>query len=168
MSFPSSRTVLASLIAGLAASPAVAQETAELDDVVVTAAGYEQQVQDAPASISVISREDLEGRAYRDITDALRNVPGVTVTGGGSSQDISIRGMGAKYTLMLVDGKRQGSRETRPNSDGPGIEQGWMPPLSAIERIEVIRGPMSSLYGSDALGRRDQRDHPQGAAGVGR
>lgn len=152
MSFPSSRTVLASLIAGLAASPAVAQETAELDDVVVTAAGYEQQVQDAPASISVISREDLEGRAYRDITDALRNVPGVTVTGGGSSQDISIRGMGAKYTLMLVDGKRQGSRETRPNSDGPGIEQGWMPPLSAIERIEVIRGPMSSLYGSDALG----------------
>ncbi|GEK73781.1 MULTISPECIES: ligand-gated channel protein [Halomonas] len=152
MSFPSSRTVLATLIAGLAASTAAAQETARLDDVVVTAAGYEQQVQDAPASISVITREELEGRAYRDITDALRNVPGVTVTGGGSSQDISIRGMGAKYTLLLVDGKRQGSRETRPNSDGPGIEQGWMPPLSAIERIEVIRGPMSSLYGSDALG----------------
>ncbi|MFG6175929.1 ligand-gated channel protein [Halomonas sp. THAF12] len=152
MSFPSSRTVLASLIAGLAASAAAAQEAAELDDIVVTAAGYEQQVQDAPASISVITRDDLEGHAYRDITDALRNVPGVTVTGGGSSQDISIRGMGAKYTLLLVDGKRQGSRETRPNSDGPGIEQGWLPPLSAIERIEVIRGPMSSLYGSDALG----------------
>ncbi|WP_136248789.1 ligand-gated channel protein [Halomonas borealis] len=152
MSFPSPRTALASLVTSLAASAAMGQETTELDAVVVTAAGYEQQIQDAPASISVIDREDLEGRAYRDITDALRNVPGVTVTGGGSSQDISIRGMGAKYTLMLVDGKRQGSRETRPNSDGPGIEQGWLPPLSAIERIEVIRGPMSSLYGSDALG----------------
>src|SRR5699024_697592 len=62
------------------------------------------------------------------------------------------RGMDAKYTLILIDGKRVNSRETRPNSDAGGIEQGWLPPLSAIERIEVVRGPMSSLYGSDAMG----------------
>ncbi|GAB3343402.1 ligand-gated channel protein [Chromohalobacter beijerinckii] len=129
-----------------------ADDDVELNDVVVTASGHEQQVKNAPASISVIDREALENKHYRDITDALKDVPGVMVTGGGSSQDISLRGMGSKYTLILVDGKRQGSRETRPNSDGPGIEQGWLPPLSAIERIEVIRGPMSSLYGSDALG----------------
>ncbi|MCK0715608.1 ligand-gated channel protein [Chromohalobacter sarecensis] len=129
-----------------------ADDDAQLDNVVVTAAGYAQQVKDAPASISVISREQLENKSYWDVTDALQNVPGVMITGGGASQDISMRGMGSKYTLILVDGKRQGSRETRPNSDGPGIEQGWLPPLSAIERIEVIRGPMSSLYGSDALG----------------
>ncbi|MHB0775847.1 ligand-gated channel protein [Halomonas sp. WWR20] len=139
-------------IAGLASATAQAQNEVDLDDVVVTATGYEQQAKNAPASISVINRKELENRHYRDVTDALRNVPGVVITGGGSSQDISLRGMGAKYTLILVDGKRQGSRETRPNSDGPGIEQGWLPPLSAIERIEVIRGPMSSLYGSDALG----------------
>ncbi len=47
---------------------------------------------------------------------------------------------------------RVSSRETRPNSDGPGVEGGWTPPLVAIERIEVVRGPMSSLYGSDAIG----------------
>ncbi|MCT6562906.1 TonB-dependent receptor plug domain-containing protein, partial [Staphylococcus aureus] len=56
------------------------------------------------------------------------------------------------YTMILVDGKRVASRETRPNSDNSGIEQGWLPPLPAIERIEVVRGPMSSLYGSDAMG----------------
>ncbi|EGR5061148.1 ligand-gated channel protein [Vibrio cholerae] len=132
---------------------AFAQDTTKIDEtMVVTAAGFSQAIQNAPASISVISREDLESRYYRDVTDALKNVPGVTVTGGGDNTDISIRGMGSNYTLILVDGKRQTSRQTRPNSDGPGIEQGWLPPLQAIERIEVIRGPMSTLYGSDAIG----------------
>ncbi|HFG1928331.1 TPA: ligand-gated channel protein [Vibrio cholerae] len=132
---------------------AFAQDTTKTDEtMVVTAAGFSQAIQNAPASISVISREDLESRYYRDVTDALKNVPGVTVTGGGDNTDISIRGMGSNYTLILVDGKRQTSRQTRPNSDGPGIEQGWLPPLQAIERIEVIRGPMSTLYGSDAIG----------------
>jgi len=100
----------------------------------------------------VISREQIEDKAYRDITDALKDVPGVVVTGGGSSSDISIRGMSSQYTLFLVDGRRVSTRGTRPNSDNAGIEQGWLPPLESIERIEVIRGPMSSLYGSDAMG----------------
>ncbi|MCK0767554.1 ligand-gated channel protein [Chromohalobacter canadensis] len=131
-----------------------ADDDVQLDDVVVTAAGYAQQVTQAPASISVISREQLEKKAYRDITDALRDVPGVTVTGGGAGDngaDISMRGMPAQYTLMLIDGRRQSSRESRPNGSA-GFEQDWLPPLQAIERIEVIRGPMSTLYGSDAIG----------------
>ncbi|SAI41963.1 exogenous ferric siderophore receptor [Bordetella ansorpii] len=123
-----------------------------LDTVVVTASGFEQQIQDAPASISVITRQDLENKFYRDVTDALLEVPGVVVTGGADRQDISLRGMASQYTLILIDGKRQNSRETRTNSDGPGVEGGWSPPISAIERIEVVRGPMSSLYGSDAMG----------------
>ncbi|MCK9781725.1 ligand-gated channel protein [Proteus columbae] len=120
--------------------------------LVTTASGFKQTVEDAPASVSVVTREQLETKSYRDVTDALKDVPGVLVTGGGSSSDISIRGMDAKYTMILVDGKRVASRETRPNSDNAGIEQGWLPPLPAIERIEVVRGPMSSLYGSDAMG----------------
>ncbi len=124
----------------------------EQEVMVVTASGFQQKIEDTAASISVVTREQLEKRAYRDVTDALKDIPGVVITGGGSSSDISIRGMGSKYTLMLVDGKRVDSRGTRPNSDGPGIEQGWLPPLQAIERIEVVRGPMSSRYGSDAMG----------------
>ncbi|WP_353172874.1 ligand-gated channel protein [Paracandidimonas soli] len=123
-----------------------------LGNIVVSASGFEQAVEDAPASITVIPHEELAKRAYPDITEALKDVPGVVVTGGGSSSDISIRGMASGYTMLLVDGVRQNSRETRPNSDGSGIEQGWLPPIEAIERIEVIRGPMSSLYGSDAMG----------------
>ena len=100
----------------------------------------------------MIPRQQIEDKAYRDVTDALKDVPGVVVTGGASSSDISIRGMSSKYTLIPVDGKRVDTRGTRPNSDNAGIEQGWLPPMEAIERIEVVRGPMSSLYGSDAMG----------------
>jgi outer membrane receptor for ferrienterochelin and colicins len=143
------RHQLTTLILATLAPQAYATEP---EVMVVTASGFQQKIEDTAASISVVTREQLEKRAYRDVTDALKDVPGVVITGGGSSSDISIRGMGSKYTLMLVDGKRVDSRGTRPNSDGPGIEQGWLPPLQAIERIEVVRGPMSSRYGSDAMG----------------
>ncbi|WP_323011660.1 ligand-gated channel protein [Castellaniella sp.] len=144
---------LSLLTAALGAPVLQAQENiTQLDRVVVSATGYEQTVEDAPASITVLPRAELQKRAYKDVTDALKDVPGVVVTGGASNSDISIRGMGSAYTLILIDGRRQNSRETRPNSDNAGIEQGWLPPLDAIERIEVIRGPMSALYGSDAMG----------------
>ncbi|MDK9686752.1 ligand-gated channel protein [Halomonas sp. LC1] len=148
------RTLLASAISSLACGAAVAQETPQLNDIVVTASGFEQQISSAPASISVISREELERGHYQNVTDALRDVPGVVVTGGGrgdNGNDISIRGMPSQYTLILVDGRPQSSRESRPNRDA-GFEQDWLPPLQAIERIEVVRGPMSTLYGSDAIG----------------
>jgi outer membrane receptor for ferrienterochelin and colicins len=120
--------------------------------IVVTAAGREQEVRNAPASISVIGRDKLDAMPYREVTDALMEVPGVTVTPGeGNSRDISIRGMAPQYTLILVDGKRLSSRESRTNG-GNISEGGLLPPLEAIERIEVVRGPMSSLYGSDAMG----------------
>lgn len=134
------------------AALAQSEEATRLDEVVVTAAGRAQQVQDAPASITVITRETLEQSPYRQITDALLDVPGVTITPGeGNSRDISIRGMGSAYTLILVDGKRLNSRESRTNG-GNIAEGGLLPPAEMIERIEIVRGPMSSLYGSDAMG----------------
>ncbi len=152
VTFNRRRLVCAIAAATWASTPVSAAEPVELSNVVVTASGFQQQIKEAPASISVVTREQLQKKSYRDVTDALRDIPGVVITGGASSSDISIRGMASKYTLILIDGKRMESRATRPNSDGPGIEQGWTPPLEAIERIEVVRGPMSSLYGSDAMG----------------
>ena len=120
-----------------------------LEAVVITAAGHEQSTLNAPASISVISREQLELLSYKDISDALKTIPGVTFD--ASKQEISVRGMPVEYTVLLVDGKKQSGRETQPNGAG-GFEKDWLPPLEAIDRIEVVRGPMSTLYGSDAIG----------------
>lgn len=147
-------------LACLASGQAYAQEQTEpqesanvlsIADVVVTAAGYEQNLEDAPASMTVITGDELRKKSFRDLTDAVRDVEGVTVNGGANETDISIRGMPADYTLILVDGKRQSARESRVNGNS-GYEQSFIPPAEAIERIEVVRGPMSSLYGSDAIG----------------
>lgn len=135
-----------------AEQPAAEAGTIRLDQIVVTATGFEQNVKDAPASITVVPREELEKGSFRNLADALSNVQGVAVTGGANSQDIMIRGLPGAYTLILVDGKRQSTRDARTNSNISGYEQSFMPPASAIERIEVVRGPMSSLYGSDAMG----------------
>lgn len=118
---------------------AQASDTATvLSPVVVTASGIEQDIADAPASISVVTREELEKRAFRDLTDALGGIEGVVVTGTSNEKDIYIRGMPGAYTLLLVDGKRQSTRDTRVNGNA-GFEQGFIPPLAAIERIEIGR-----------------------------
>ena len=143
---------LSAQVSAQATGPAV-----PLADVVVTATGYEQQLSDAPASITVVTREQLEGKRYRDITDALQDIPGISIEGGSGgkieSTQIYMRGLGEEYIMFLVDGKPMGSStQAYYNGFGSATQIGWMPPVAAIERIEVIRGPMSSLYGSSALG----------------
>jgi outer membrane receptor for ferrienterochelin and colicins len=145
-------SVLGSMMAIANANDTQTNEVTQLEKIVITASGFEQDIKKAAASISVLTQEEINKKAYRDVTDALKDVPGVVVTGGGSSSDISIRGMGSAYTVIMVDGKKVNTRSVRPNSDNSGIEQGWLPNIGTIERIEVIRGPMSGLYGSDAMG----------------
>lgn len=150
----------ASILASMAANADVENEqlqsdknaNVKLETIVVTAAGYEQDVSKAPASMTVISREELDKREYSDITDVLRNAPGVVISGAGSAQTVSIRGMSSNYTLFLVNGKRQYSKDVNPNGDDNGFEKNILPPIAAIERIEIIRGPASTLYGTDAMG----------------
>ncbi|WP_197407993.1 TonB-dependent receptor domain-containing protein [Lampropedia cohaerens] len=140
---------------GFAQTESTAQTASVLGEVVISAAGFEQKLTDAPASISVITQEELSKRPYTSLVDAVRDLEGVDV---GETSDktgqrtISIRGMGADYTLILIDGKRQNNHgDIYPNGFG-GNQFNHIPPLDAIERIEVIRGPASTLYGADALG----------------
>ena len=155
MSALNSRTALASAIALSASFGAQANEPIALGDVVVSASGFEQKITEAPASISVISRQELQQKSFSNLAEALEDVEGIDVrqgTGKTGGLNISIRGMPSEYTLILIDGRRQNAAgNVTPNGFGE-TSTSFMPPLSAIERIEVIRGPMSTLYGSDAMG----------------
>ena len=149
---------LAPLTAALLAATAQAAPAPQartLDEVVVTASGFEQAIREAPASITIITREDLERKPYHGLAEALGDVEGIDIgdavdkTGAPS---ISIRGMPTDYTLILINGRRQNAAgNVTPNAFG-GTASNFIPPMSAIERIEIIRGPMSTLYGSDAMG----------------
>ncbi|EAJ7087932.1 TonB-dependent receptor [Campylobacter jejuni] len=130
-----------------------AEEKYQLNDVVVSASGFEQDLVDAPASISIITKEELEKKPIKDIGEAIGDIPGVDVTMNKTgTYDFSIRGFGSSYTLVLIDGKRQSVANGFYDNGFSGSESGYLPPLSMIERIEVIRGPASTLYGSDAVG----------------
>ncbi|MBW7902475.1 MAG: TonB-dependent receptor [Rhodocyclaceae bacterium] len=136
--------------ATLAAMPAAAAEQ-QLRETVVTATLTEHETRTAPASVTTITREELETRNASDLLDALRGTPGITLMPRqvGGRKTIALRGFEGKHTLTLVDGRR-----ISPSDDVVGhsdYQYGWLP-VSAIERIEVIRGPMSTLYGSEALG----------------
>ncbi|MBL5897808.1 TonB-dependent receptor domain-containing protein [Lelliottia amnigena] len=152
------RTAVAVALA-LTASPAAvyAAETAPLneDQIVVTATGFSQERREAPATISVVNEKELNTRSNQNVTEALREMPGVLVGNGHGSLatgDVQMRGMDSTYTSYMVNGIKQATRESRPYGHHIGTEAAFMPPIAAIERIEVIRGPMSSLYGSDSIG----------------
>lgn len=132
-----------------------ASDVVEVDQLVVTASAFERKLVEAPASVSVITREALQTKRFSSLAEALADVEGVDVgdgVGKTGGLNISIRGMPSDYTLVLIDGRRQNAAgNVTPNGFGE-TSTSFMPPTSAIERIEVVRGPMSTLYGSDAMG----------------
>lgn len=121
-----------------------------LSPVVVTATASERELANTPASVSVIDGEALRQRPVLDLADAVKGSVGVSLESRGlGRRGISIRGMSSEHTLTLIDGQRiSTSAAAIAHSD---YELGWVP-AAAIERVEVVRGPMSSLYGSEALG----------------
>jgi len=153
------RVSMLALIAGLSPWTAMAQAPEEAEDqsnaIVVTAAGYAQDIVEAPASITVLGREELQEKRFGSLAEALQDVQGVDVGGEAGKTgglNISIRGMPSDYTLVLIDGRRQNAPGgVTPNGFGE-TSTSFLPPFSAIEQIEVVRGPMSTLYGSDAMG----------------
>ncbi|RZG74864.1 TonB-dependent receptor [Acinetobacter wuhouensis] len=137
------------------ASPENTTTSHQLSTIVVTASGFEQDIKNAPATMTVITAEDFKNKRINSIADALVDVEGVDISptaGKTGGLNIRIRGMDSEYTLVLVDGRRQNSTgDITPNGFGES-NNSFIPPISAIERIEIIRGPASTLYGSDAMG----------------
>ena len=115
---PSRPSPLALLVAAICASGAASAQTpsqsnaaaaTELREVVVSASGFEQDIKEAPASITVIPREELAKGRFGSLTDALESVEGIDVgapAGKTGGLNISIRGMPSDYTLVLIDGRR--------------------------------------------------------------
>ncbi|WP_096026889.1 TonB-dependent receptor plug domain-containing protein [Campylobacter lanienae] len=143
-------SVAAATALGLSLSNA--NESAVLDKSVVSASGFAQSIKDAPATISIIDGDEIQNRPIRDLGDIVQDIPGVSteISKTGSSA-IKMRGMASKYTLILVDGKRI-NMDAAFDGNGFDSTSGFLPPVSMIEKVEIIRGPASLIYGSDAMG----------------
>ena len=117
------------------------------ETVIVSAALVDQPLSRTPDSVTVISGRELESRQLFTLGAALRSVPGLTVQqsgGPGTLTSVFTRGGESDFTLVLIDG-------VRANAFGGGLDLSQVP-LEDVERVEVVRGPQSALYGSDAIG----------------
>ncbi|WP_107696397.1 TonB-dependent receptor domain-containing protein [Campylobacter concisus] len=135
--------------------PLFANEDKALPEVkVVSATGFEQNIKDAPATLSVITKEALEKKNHKDIESMTKDIPSLfgTSPAAANRRGISIRGFSPRFTKILVNGMPVPGDNAYKGLRSVGGSYSFVPPASAISRIEVIRGPMSSLYGSDALG----------------
>lgn len=120
------------------------EQVKHLDDLIVTATKYETSIKDVPASVTVIHTEDLANQNFpnQDIGDALRSVPGITVRRAYAPfpSSANIRGAGSDGTVYLVN----------------GIPTDWQIsqaiPIEIVDKVEIIRGPASALYGANASG----------------
>lgn len=144
-----SLTILASLMP----LAAIAAEPVALEQQVITATQTAHSELSAPASVSVVTREELEQRPVYNLADAVKYLPGVHVNPSSTygRQEIKIRGLDSDYTLLLVNGRRINSRDALTSNYANDFDLSAIP-MAAVERIEVIRGPMTSLYGADAMG----------------
>ena len=129
----------------LSSIPVVADE---LEDVVVTATRTSQPADETLESVTVITRAQIESRQARSIEDLLLGVEGLAIGNSGGPGRLTsffVRGTDSDHLLVLVDGIKVGSATA-----GTVALQNL--PLEQIERIEFVRGPRSSLYGSEAVG----------------
>ncbi|MBW8846204.1 MAG: TonB-dependent receptor [Burkholderiales bacterium] len=139
------RSLLALSALALAAS---AHAQNRLDTVVTTATRTPQRLSEVLADLTVITRADIERQAAASVADLLRNngcAEMVRNGGAASTTSVFLRGADSRHTLVLVDGVRMDSQST-----GGASWQGI--PIAQIERVEVLKGPASAIYGSDAVG----------------
>lgn len=150
--FPVFLTVMLLLLPALPGSLADQDEPQPVFDeqVVVTATGIETPAGEVGSTITVLTKEEMDRKQRRTVADALREVPGVDVrrTGGpGAVTSVFLRGTDSDHTLVLVDGV-EFNDSSSPNRAAFLDHM----TLDNVDRIEVLRGPQSTLYGSDAIG----------------
>lgn len=149
---------LALLPGGVWAEETEKAETAtKLDEMVVTGTRTPHTLKDAPVETVVINREDIEQSNAQTVSDLVKTIPGLSAQGvdnifGSASSRVRLRGLSFNngYGLILIDGQRMhaSSASGAHGEYAVGLNQ---IPISMIERIEVIKGPSSVLYGSDAM-----------------
>ncbi|KQV83515.1 TonB-dependent vitamin B12 receptor [Massilia sp. Root351] len=147
MSFPVIRHAALTSLAMAMAAPSFAQITVS-DAVIVTATRSAQLQRDVLSDVVTLQAEDIARSGAGSITDLLQRQRGIEIArngGPGTNSSVYLRGANANQTVVLVDGVRIGSI-TSGTASWSGI------PLQAIERIEIVYGPMSTLYGADAIG----------------
>ena len=140
----SAEIVLVSFALALSLSNAFAQPVPQ---VVVTATRYEQAITDTLASTTVLTREDIRDTQATDLPTLLRAAAGIEITqngGFGNSANVAMRGGNNNHTLILLDGMRI-------NSSTLGTTALERLTLDQIERVEIVRGNVSALYGSEAI-----------------
>ncbi len=121
---------------------------ADENNIIVTATRTAQTANDSLSSVTVITKEQIKQRQANDIPELLNGIQGIDISnsgGLGKSTSIYMRGTNASHVLVLIDGIRMGSATL-------GTVSLQSIPVSQIERIEIVRGPRASLYGSDAIG----------------
>lgn len=149
--------LLSFLLSSFVAHPVLAENRREIPkapsapepvSVVVTASRMEQRLKEISSATTVITRKDIERQKAQTVIEALRNVPGLHFTksgGPGRLATVFLRGASSNQTLVLMDGVQINSPTTGDFDFGNLTTEN-------VERIEVIRGPQSPLYGSDAMG----------------
>ena len=121
---------------------------AEIEPIVVTATRGARSTDETLAAVTVITRQDIECRQARSVEELLRGTPGLSISnngGAGKATSVFLRGTESDHVLVLIDGVKIGSATL-----GSAAFQDL--PVELIERIEIVRGPRSSLYGSEAIG----------------
>jgi vitamin B12 transporter len=125
------------------------KDLTQLEPIIVEATRYEQPIMETGSSISVLTAKDLENFQQPRITEVLKTVPGINIRkngGPGTVSSLSIRGTATSHTLILIDGVEV--KDPTSNSNYP-ID---LIPSQNVERIEILKGNQSALYGADAVG----------------
>ena len=128
------------------------EDLLSLDVMVTSASKIKQTIAEAPSIISVITRRQIETRNYRSVAEALGSVPGLYINTDYVFKDVGVRGTSgemrgaSRLVKVVINGQATSFRSETTNFIGPE-----MIPMSAVERIEIIRGPASALYGANAF-----------------